>query len=186
MIANLMTFYARRAFAEHVASGALTMEFAAERRRLEGRIEHLRTQHTVAVWDKSATENKSRKLMEKLSAAEDEKEDLGRRLAVEKEDADKACAEAQATHVEAKLVRAEANLALQRAAEAEANRNGLRGCLDKAETSTAQRSTERMRCSWTRTESLVRVPLPLMRPVRRWVFAFSDGCRRNWRCFRRL
>jgi hypothetical protein len=34
------------AFAEHVASGALTSEFAAERRRLEGRIERLRAQHT--------------------------------------------------------------------------------------------------------------------------------------------
>jgi hypothetical protein len=32
--------------------------------------------------------------MEKLSAAEAENEDLGRRLAVEKEDADKACVEA--------------------------------------------------------------------------------------------
>jgi hypothetical protein len=51
-------------------------------------------QHTEAVWDKSAAENKRRNLMEKLLAAKAEKEDLGRRLAVEKEDADKACAEA--------------------------------------------------------------------------------------------
>jgi hypothetical protein len=60
--------------------------------------------------DKSAAENKSRNLMEKLSAAEAEKKDLGRRLAAEKEDADKACAEAQAA-------RAEANLTLQRIAD---------------------------------------------------------------------
>jgi hypothetical protein len=46
------------------------------------------------VRDKSAAENKSRNLMEKLSATEAEKEDLGRRLAAEKEDADKACVEA--------------------------------------------------------------------------------------------
>jgi hypothetical protein len=39
-------------------SGALTSEFAAERQRLEGRIEHLRTQHTEAVRDKLAVENK--------------------------------------------------------------------------------------------------------------------------------
>jgi hypothetical protein len=39
-------------------------------------------------------ENKSRNLMDKLSAAEAEKEELGRRLASEKEDADKARAEA--------------------------------------------------------------------------------------------
>jgi hypothetical protein len=42
------------AFAERIASGALTSEFATERRRLEGRIERLRTQHTEAVRDKSA------------------------------------------------------------------------------------------------------------------------------------
>jgi hypothetical protein len=66
------------AFAERIASGALTSEFAAERWRLEGRIECLRTQHTKAVRDKSAAENKSRNLLEKLSVAEAEKEDLSR------------------------------------------------------------------------------------------------------------
>jgi hypothetical protein len=75
------------------ASGALTSEFTAERRRFKRRIERLWTQHIEVVRDKSATENKSRNLMEKLSAAETEKEDLGRRLA-EKEDADRARAEA--------------------------------------------------------------------------------------------
>jgi hypothetical protein len=69
------------AFAEWIASGALTSEFAAERRRLEGRIERLRTQHTEVVRDKSAEENKSCNLMEKLSAVEAKKEDLGRWLA---------------------------------------------------------------------------------------------------------
>ena len=65
------------AFAEHVASSALTSEFAAERRQLEGRIERLRAQHTKAVRDKSAVENKFRKLKEKLVAVEAKKEDLG-------------------------------------------------------------------------------------------------------------
>jgi hypothetical protein len=74
--------------------------------------------------------------MEKLSAAEAEKEDLGRRLATEKKDADRACAEAQATRAEAKLARAEVNLALQHAAEAESSHRRLRGYLDKAESST--------------------------------------------------
>jgi hypothetical protein len=68
--------------------------------------------------------------MEKLSAAEAEKEDLARRLAAEKEDADRACAEAQAA-------RAKANLALQHAAEVESSHRGLRGYLDKAEASTS-------------------------------------------------
>jgi hypothetical protein len=88
------------------------------------------------VRDKSAVENKSRNLMDKQSAVEAEKEELGRRLAAEKENADKACAEAQAARADAKLARAEASLALQRAADAEANHRSLRGYLDKAEAST--------------------------------------------------
>jgi hypothetical protein len=64
------------AFAEQVASGVLTSQFVSERRWLEGRIDRLRTQHTEA-----AIENNSRNLMEKLSAVEKEREDLGRRLA---------------------------------------------------------------------------------------------------------
>jgi hypothetical protein len=44
--------------------------------------------------DKSVAESKSRNLMDKLSMVEAEKEELGRWLAAEKEDADKACAEA--------------------------------------------------------------------------------------------
>jgi chromosome segregation ATPase len=123
-------------FAEHVASDALTSEFATERRRLEGRIECLRAQHTEAVRDKSAAENKSRKMKEKLTAAEAEKEDLSCQLAAEKEDANKACAEAQAARAEAKLARAEANLAIQHAVEAEANHSSLRRCLDRVEAST--------------------------------------------------
>jgi hypothetical protein len=79
--------------------------------------------------DKSAMESKSHNLMDKLSAAETEKEELGRLLAAEKEDADKACTEARAA-------RAEASLALQRAAEAETNHRSLPGYLDNAEAST--------------------------------------------------
>jgi chromosome segregation ATPase len=72
------------AFTERVASGALTSESASERRQLEGRIERLRTQHTEVVRDKTAAENKSRNLLEKLSALEKEREDLDRRLANER------------------------------------------------------------------------------------------------------
>jgi hypothetical protein len=81
-------------FANRVASGALTSEFASERRRLEGRIERLRTQHTEGVRDKLGAKNKSRDLLEKLSVAEKEREDLKRRLAEERDDAEKARAEA--------------------------------------------------------------------------------------------
>jgi hypothetical protein len=124
------------AFAERIAFGALPSEFAAERRRLEGRNERLCTQLTEAMRDKSAAESKSRNLMDKLSATEAEKEELGRWLAVEREDADKACAKAQAARAEAKLALTKASLAVQRAAEAEANHRSLRGYLDKAEAST--------------------------------------------------
>jgi hypothetical protein len=114
----------------------VTSEFAAEKRRLEGRNERLRTQLSEAMRDKSAAESKSRNLMDKLSTAESKKEELGRRLAAEKEDADKACAEAHTMRAEAKLACTEASLALQRAAEAEANHRSLHGHLDKTEAST--------------------------------------------------
>jgi hypothetical protein len=137
VVANLMDFsWQSVAFADHFASGALTSEFAAERQRLEGRIERLRAQHTEVVWDKSLAENKSRRLMEKLAAAEVEKEDLSRQLAAERKDANRACTEAQAAQSEAKLARAEASLARQCAEEAETSHSSLRDRLDKAEAST--------------------------------------------------
>jgi hypothetical protein len=123
------------AFADHVASGALTLEFAAERQRLEGRIEHLRAQHTEVVRDKSAAENKSHRLTEKLAAAEAE-ENLRRQLAAERKDANRACAEAQAAQAKAKLACVEANLARQSAEEKETSLCDLRNRLDKVEAST--------------------------------------------------
>jgi hypothetical protein len=51
-------------------------------------------QLTEAMRDKSAAESKSHNLMDNFSAAEAKKEELGRLLATEKEDADKACTEA--------------------------------------------------------------------------------------------
>jgi DNA repair exonuclease SbcCD ATPase subunit len=137
VVANLIDFsWQAAAFADHVASGALTSEFAAERQRLEGGIERLQTQHTKVVWNKSSAENKSHRLMVKLAAAEAEKEDLSRQLTAERKDANRACAEAQAAQVEAKLARAEASLARQRAEEAETSHSSLRDRLDKADAST--------------------------------------------------
>jgi hypothetical protein len=75
--------------------------------------------------DKSAEESKSRNLMDKLSATEAKKEELGCLVAAEKEDADKAYTEARAARADAKLACAEASLALQRAAEAEASHRSL-------------------------------------------------------------
>jgi hypothetical protein len=71
-----------------------------------------------------------------LEAAEAEKEDLRRQLAVERKDANRACAEAQAAQAEAKLARAEASLACQRVEEVETRLCGMRDRLDKAEAST--------------------------------------------------
>jgi pyruvate-formate lyase len=123
-------------FAERIASGALTSEFFAERRRLEGRIERHRTQHTEAVKDKSTAENKSRNLLEKLTVAETEKEDLSRRLVEEREGAEKACTEAQAARTEADAARAEASLTLKRAADVESGLKSLRSYTKKTEAST--------------------------------------------------
>jgi hypothetical protein len=93
-----------------------------------------------AVRVKSVAENKSCNLLEKLSAAEAEKEDLGRQLAVEKENTERARAEAQVArdraHTETQAARAEVNLALQRAADAESGHRSLHGYLDTVETST--------------------------------------------------
>jgi hypothetical protein len=134
------------AFAERVASGALTSEFASGRRRLEGRIERLRTQHTEAVRDKSAAENKSCNLLEKLSAMEKEREDLGRRLAEEREDVEKARAEAQAAHAEAQAtrakaqaVRAKAKIARKHAADMESELRNIRSHCEKTKASTRAR-----------------------------------------------
>jgi transposase len=46
-------------FVDQVALGALTSQLIFERKRLEGRIEHIRTQHTEAIRDKSATEKRA-------------------------------------------------------------------------------------------------------------------------------
>jgi hypothetical protein len=116
-------------FADHVASGALTSEFAVK-------IERLRAQHTDAVWEKSTVENKSYRLTERLAAAEAEKGDLRCQFAEERRDMNKAIADAQAAQAEAKLAWAEASLARQRAEELEARLNSLRNCMDKTEVST--------------------------------------------------
>jgi hypothetical protein len=137
VVVNLMDFsWQAAAFADHVASGALTSEFTAERQRLEGRIERLGAQHTDAVRDKSAVENKSCRMAERLAAAEAEKEDLTHQLAAERRDANKACAEAQSAQAEAKLAWVEASLTCQRAEEMETRLGGLRDRLDKMEAST--------------------------------------------------
>jgi hypothetical protein len=76
-------------FADHVASGALTADFAAE-------VESLRVQHADAVREKSAAESRSRRLSEKVAAMEAERADLRRQLVEERREANKAIADAQA------------------------------------------------------------------------------------------
>jgi RNA 3'-terminal phosphate cyclase len=124
------------AFAEQVALGALTSQFVFERRRLEARTEHLRMQHTEAVRDKWAAENKSRNRLEKLSVVEKEREDLDHWLAEEKEDAEKARAEAQVARVEAQAARAEAETARKRAADMELESRNICSHREKTESST--------------------------------------------------
>jgi hypothetical protein len=88
------------------------------------------------VRDKSATENKSRNLLEKLSAAEKEREDLSRRLAEENEGTERARAKAQVTRAEADAVRAKAKLALKRAADKGSELKSLCSYCEKTEAST--------------------------------------------------
>jgi hypothetical protein len=115
-------------FADHVASGAWTAEFAVE-------VESLRAQHADAVREKSTAESKSRRLSEKVAAMEAEKVDLRRQLADERREANKAIADAQAAQAEAKLAWAEGSLAHQLAEELQARLDALRSHVDKAETS---------------------------------------------------
>jgi hypothetical protein len=66
-VASLMAFWWQAAdFADHVVSGALTVEFAAE-------VERLRAQHADAVREKSAVESKNRRLTKKVAAIEAER-----------------------------------------------------------------------------------------------------------------
>ena len=104
--------------ADHVVSGALTVEFAAE-------VERLRAQHADAVREKSAAESKSQRLTEKLAAMEADKGELRRQLVEERREANKAIADAQAAQADAKLARAEGSLACQRAEDLEAWLNSL-------------------------------------------------------------
>jgi hypothetical protein len=115
-------------FTDHVASGALTADFAVE-------VESLRAQHADVVREKSAAERKSRRLSEKVAAMEAEKADLRHQLAEERREANMAIADAHAAQAEAKLVRAEGSLARQLAEELQERLDALRSRVDKAETS---------------------------------------------------
>jgi chromosome segregation ATPase len=128
VVVNLIFFWLllqAAAFTDHVVS----LELAAE-------VEHLWAQHTDAVQEKSTAENKSRRLTERLAAAEAEKGDLRRQLAEERRDANKAIADAQAAQADVKLARVEASLARQHTEELEARLGGLRNSVDNAEAST--------------------------------------------------
>jgi chromosome segregation ATPase len=116
-------------FADNIASGALTADFATE-------VESLRAQHVDAVREKSAAESKNHRLSEKVAALEAERTDLWCQLAEERREANKSIADAQAAQTEAKVARAEGSLARQRAEELEARLNALRNRVDKAEAST--------------------------------------------------
>jgi hypothetical protein len=74
-------------FADHIVSGALTADFAAE-------VESLRAQHVDAVREKSAAESKNRRLSEKVATLEAERTDLRRQLVEERREANKAITDA--------------------------------------------------------------------------------------------
>jgi chromosome segregation ATPase len=110
-------------------SGALISQLRSERKRLEGKIECLRMQHTEAIRDKSAAENKSQNLLDRVTVFEKEKEDLGRWLNEEKEVA----AEAK---MKAESARTEAQAARKRVAELELKVKSMRAYRKKTESAT--------------------------------------------------
>jgi chromosome segregation ATPase len=116
-------------FADQVASGVLTAEFAAE-------VERLRAQHADAVREKSAAESKSQRLTKRLAAMEAERGDLRCQLVEERREANKAIADAQAAQADAKLARVESSLVGQCVEDLKARLNSLRNRVDKVEAST--------------------------------------------------
>jgi chromosome segregation ATPase len=101
----------------------------SERKRLEGKIERLRMQHTEAIRDKSVAANKSRNLLDKVKTLEKQNEDLGRRLNDKKDVA----AEAK---MEAESARAEAQAAYNRAVELELEVKSMSAYREKTESTT--------------------------------------------------
>jgi hypothetical protein len=67
-------------FVDHVVSGVLTADVAAE-------VERLRAQHADVVREKSVAESKNRRLAEKVAALEVEKTDLRCQLVEERKEA---------------------------------------------------------------------------------------------------
>jgi chromosome segregation ATPase len=82
-----------------------TSQLRSKRRRLEGKIQRLRMQHTEAIRDKSAADNKSWNLLDMVVALEKENEDLGHRLNDEKDATAEAKTETKTAHAEAQAAR---------------------------------------------------------------------------------
>jgi hypothetical protein len=80
--------------ADQVASGVLvdvaTLQLHSERKWLEVQIQCLQMQNTEAIRDKTATENKSRNLLEKHGSLGKENEGLSRQLSEVKDTATQA------------------------------------------------------------------------------------------------
>jgi hypothetical protein len=86
-VVSLMAFVSGGRLRRPCRVGALTVEFAAE-------VKRLRAQHVDAVQEKSAAESKSRRLTEKLAAMEAEKGELRHQLVEERREANKAIVDA--------------------------------------------------------------------------------------------
>jgi uncharacterized protein (DUF3084 family) len=106
-----------------------TSQLRSERKQLEGKIECLRMQHTEAIRDKSAAENKSRNLFDKVMTLEKENEELGHRLNDEKDAAAEVKTEAESARTEAQATR-------KRAAEVELKVKSMHAYRERAESTT--------------------------------------------------
>jgi regulator of replication initiation timing len=107
---------------------------APRKKRLEDKIERLRTQNIEAIRDKSTAENKSRNLLDKVDTLEKENEGLNCQLSELKDIVVQSQSEAQSARAEAQAVR-------ERVAELELETRNTRTHHERVEATTRTRHT---------------------------------------------
>jgi regulator of replication initiation timing len=140
---------------------------------VEGKIERLQMQHTKAVKDKLAAENRSRNLLGKVTTLENENEDLGRQLNDEK----KATAEAK---TEGKSARAEAQAARKRVGELELEVKSMHANRERTESATRAGVDQAHTLFVDAYRDLGAQTAPSTSRKRRQGLVFSGGCSWSW------
>jgi predicted nucleic acid-binding Zn-ribbon protein len=144
-------------------------------------VERLRTQHADAVREKSASDSKCRKLTDKVAALEREKADLRHQLAAERREANEAIAKEQAVQAEAKLARAEGNLAKELSEHLQERLAALESRAKGPRLRCVRRLNGRARSLWIHIVSWVRGPVTSRCQTESPGFVVCNGCRRSCR-----